>query len=424
MILTLPQLLKLLVLSFLLSTFILPLGLQAQESQTLSVSPTLLNMSANPTQEWQSSVRVINTNSYELNVYVDVVNFAPQGESGQGMFISADTSDESKDTFAEWIEIENKQLTIAPEQTLQIPFTIKVPEDAPPGGHFVALLIGTRPPQDESGVTKVETSQVITSLIFLRVAGDVNESGLIREFKTSSSILESPEADFILRFENNGNVHLQPQGEIKIFNMWGQERGVVPVNQRTLFGNVLPQSIRAYNFSWKGEWSVSDIGRYTAVATLAYGDDERQFASLGTAFWIIPWKVLGSIVLILGAFIALFTWATRAYIRHMLKLAQVGLVSQNDVRVPVSKVSVVAPLEAGILDLRSRLRNDRTSIEFLQTILSFIKTYRSFFIVVSAAIVFLVTVGWFIRSASAPDRGYEFTIEESATSIEAGSVAE
>ena len=72
----------------------------------------------------------------------------------------------------------------------------------------------------------------------------------------------------------------------------GQERGIIPINQASQFGNVLPESIRKFTFTWKGEWSVSDIGRYTAMATLAYGSEERQFASAKTYFWVIPVKLL------------------------------------------------------------------------------------------------------------------------------------
>lgn len=420
---SLQSLTKLLLSVAFLALLCVPLFIHAQETLTLSVSPTLFNMSANPGQEWQSSVRVINSNSYDLNIYVEVVNFAPDGEAGQGRFITPNTSDDKRDTFAEWITVENREISIAPEQTIQVPFTIKVPMDAPPGGHSVAFLIGTKPPQDESGVTKVETSQVITSLVFLRVAGDVIESGLIRELRTTAAIIENPEANFVLRFENNGNVHLQPQGEIKIFNMWGQERGVVPVNQRTLFGNVLPESVRAYNFSWKGEWSVADIGRYTAVATLAYGEEERQFTSFETAFWIIPWKVLLSIFLILAAFITLFTWAIKAYIRRMLQLAHLP----HEKSYPnghIKKVSVVAPLEVGILDLRSRLKDERTATGFLQTILTFVKNYQFFFIVVAALVLFIICIAWFVRNASQAERNFEFTIDDTVTSSESISPAE
>lgn len=60
----------------------------------------------------------------------------------------------------------------------------------------------------------------------MRVEGDVQEDGGIREFRAIDSFLDTPDVTFSLRFENKGNVHLQPRGNIVITNMWGQREGL------------------------------------------------------------------------------------------------------------------------------------------------------------------------------------------------------
>ena len=133
---------------FLLFIFLIsPLFANAQNSISLSVSPTLFEMTANPAQEWDSSIRVINSNPQELEVYIDIVNFAPQGEVGQGVFIPVSEDESQGKTLAEWIKPQMTSVVIPPEKTVEIPFGIAVPEDAPPGGHFAAILIGTKPPK-------------------------------------------------------------------------------------------------------------------------------------------------------------------------------------------------------------------------------------------------------------------------------------
>jgi hypothetical protein len=59
---------------------------------SLSVTPTLFQMSAVAGQSWSSGVKVINNNPHELTVYAQVVNFAPQGESGEGKLIPSHVS--------------------------------------------------------------------------------------------------------------------------------------------------------------------------------------------------------------------------------------------------------------------------------------------------------------------------------------------
>ena len=405
-----------------------PQPAHSQEAVSYTVSPTIFDMTANPGQVFRSTVRIINTNKFELHVYVDLNNFTPKGEDGVPVFETIKKSTDGQTSFAEWIDTEH-ELVIGAEQTVELPLTITVPESASPGGHFAAIMISTKPPASESDKTQVQTAQTISSLFFMRVTGDVKEDGAIRSFRTSSYFLSKPEATFEIRIENKGNVHVQPQGEIRIYNMWGQERGTIPVNQQTLFGNVLPHSVRKFAFTWSSEWSVSDIGRYTAVATLAYGVDTRQFMTADTAFWIIPWKFLLLAISIVGGFIALVSWAIKLYVRRMLALAGVSPGSiQRQIAEAVAEVPakskrgkkaveevkektrrVTAPLEAGILDLRLRLKRSSNLMARFETTINFVRQYWKFFVVLLAILIFTTLVVWFFRSAYAPGRAYQVT---------------
>lgn len=397
-------------------------------------------MTANPGQTFKSTLRIINTNPYELRVFIDRNDFLPKGEEGVPEFIPPNETDAVQSTFAEWVTSE-RELIIAPEQTIELPFQITVPQDAAPGGHFAALMVSTRPPDDPSKVSKVKTAQTISALLFMRVTGDITESSAVRSFRTSNYFLSKPEATFELRIENKGNVHVQPQGEIKIFNMWGKERGTIPVNQYTLFGNVLPNSVRKFSFTWSSEWSITDIGRYTAMATLAYGVDTRQTMYADTAFWIIPWKFLLTIIVVVGGFIALMTWAIKTYVRRMLILAGVrpgaipvtaplepDPISVTDRRTKTAalkKTSTVkektkraaAPLEAGILDLRGRLQNNQTFKDQFLIVVGFVRQYWKFFSVAVAALVFIVLVVLFFKGAFQTERDYEVTIKSQGQDI-------
>ncbi len=386
----------------------------AQGSLSLSVSPTIFEMTANPGQEWNSTLRVVNTNPFPLTVYATVVNFKPLGEDGASEFIPPDLSDDARSSLAEWITVPSGEITIPPEETFTIPVTINPPTDAPPGGHYAAILVGTRPPDNANG-TSVETSQFVSSLVFLRVAGAINESGSIRSFRTTHAVYEKPSVEFALRFENTGNVHLRPEGEIRIYNMWGQERGYIPVNQKTLFGKVLSESTRTFTFNWTGEWSPADIGRYTAVATLAYGDDGRQFASSEVAFWLIPWRVLLIILLVLAAMIYGVSWSIKLYIRRMLSLAGLAETPLREQlrssRRPRRTVSVMAPIEAGILDLRSRLKPGSSLRDTVATTWSLIVSYRLFLLGVAIIGLSIAAVTWFVSSATDTERAYEVTVD-------------
>jgi LytR cell envelope-related transcriptional attenuator len=397
----------------------LPSYSSAQETVSFSVSPTIYDMTANPEQVWQSTVRIINPNPFELTLSITPSNFIPKDEDGIPQFVPLKEGDVAKDTLAEWIETE-QEIKIPAEKTYELPFKISVPQGATPGGHYAALMISTKPGEG-SGNGQVQTSQIISALLFLRVTGDITESSTIRSFRTANYFLSKPETRFEIRVENKGNVHMQPQGEIKIFNMWGRERGTIPINQQTMLGNVLPQSVRKFSFEWKSEWALSDIGRYTAKATLAYGVDERQFISADTAFWIIPWKILLVLFLVLGSLIATITWAMKLYIRHVLTLAGVAPAPSEVKDLPVEKKrtptknvlttkAVTAPIGVSILDLRSQLKKaDGPWRDTVMVYINFVKKYWKFFAGFGAVLLLVAIIVWFIVGALSNDRAYQVT---------------
>lgn len=413
-----------------LGFFLMPCVVDAQVSQSLSVTPPLFELSILPGDVWQSQVKVLNNNPYELTVYADVVNFAPVGEDGQGKFIPIldDPSLGKKVTLAEWIEVSDAPFTIEPEQARDIPFFVDIPVDAAPGGHFAAILISTEPPPRD-GVVAVRTSQVVTSLFFVRVDGDITEAGSIREFAVTDGIVPTPETNFKLRFENKGNVHLQPRGDILITNMWGKERGTIPINNQTNFGNVLPDSIREFNFSWKGEPSLADIGRYKAIVTLAFGEDGIQNVTATTYFYVVPIKATLITLLALVLSIAFMTWIIRSYVRRMLMLAGIDpslaktaprasrlTELDKDVRVSSYK-AITAPLRAGASEFKEKLSAARRAGNIRSALISFVLSYKIFFVGIGGLVIVASIATLFFIDVLEGQRNYEVTIDKGDTEV-------
>jgi len=406
---------------FSLLLLLLLLAPQGVSAITLSVTPTLFEMSAVPSQAWKSSVKVINNNKQDLTIYAQVVNFAPQGETGQGKFMPVFGDFTEGKTLAEWITVPADSVTIPRESSVEIPISVQLPSDAAPGGHFAAIMIGTKPPDDDNAF-HVRTSQVVTSLFFVRVAGNVIENGTVRTFRVVDPFIDTPEAHFEVRFENKGNVHLQPQGEIVITNMWGKERGVVPINHQTHFGNVLPDSIRKFDFTWKGERSITDIGKYKAVLTLGYGQDQKKFSTQVANFWVVPVKPLLTVLGSLLAIILFASWAVRSYVRRILEMSHGNTyvppsqrivkrqVKDGDVMIQ-KRISVADPIMSGMGDYKQRLRKTEALGEVIKTSLDFIYTYKKFFAGISVAIFAVVLIWYFFTEVLTSQRDYEVVIE-------------
>ncbi len=389
---------------------------------TFTVTPPIFQLNLQPGETWTSGVRVVNSNPYDITIYAEPVLFRPTGESGRPSFFIpednvADTPDRS--TLAGWITVSRTAITIPQEQTVTIPLAVSVPDNAAPGGHYAAVLIGNRPPKASLEGGTVSVSSSIASLMFLRVAGDVIEDGRIRSFSTERTVYETAEARLSLRFENEGNVHLRPQGDITIYNMFGKKRGFIPVNQANDYGNVLPGSIRKFTFSWESSPGTLDIGRYRAEATIGYGDEAKQFAQSTIYFYVLPLVPILQIVGGLVMFIMFIGWAIRAYIRRALVLetSRVGSQSTKDVSrgVTVSPEadaqlkleSLILPIKEGMIDLRrgtvashtyeQAQRADRHESDRM-TFTEFMRAYRFFFL-----FIVVLAVGWLAANAFLAD---------------------
>lgn len=375
---------------------------QSESGQVITVSPSLFSVTVDPGQPWQSALRVINSNNYELVVYPSVMDFVPSGEGGTGQLMPVLDEEMAGQTLADWIQVSSEPLRIPPQQSVSVPVTVIVPDEAAPGGHYAALVVSTRPPETELSAPTIQTAQVVTSLFFLTVDGEIVEQGSIREFGTEKSVFNRPEVDFNLRFENRGTVHIQPQGQINITNMWGQERGTIPINTQTSFGNVLPDSIRQFNFSWNGEFSLYDIGRYQAEVVLVYGSKARQTVTAQTYFWIIPLREIALGVTVYLGILVLLGWSIKIYIRRILRQSipissrPSVVVAPNTSPHPVDHPPTTAP--AG-----------KTSPRTLSRIIAFI--YAKQLYVTLAAFLLGVIMTWlFVSDVLRSDTYYEVSI--------------
>lgn len=417
----------LVVLLALVGSVVSPLPLNASDSLTVSVTPPFTQLTIGPGEFWASTLKIVNPNDHDVTYYANVVNFENTGEAGKGKFIPLlsefDGTPADQGTLARWIGISEEPVTVPAGKSFDVPFTVRIPADASPGGHYAAILVGTRPTKDAGSTgSSVLVSSYVSSLFFVKIKGDVVEKGRIREFIPEKSLYEKPEAKFVLRFENQGNVHLQPRGTIEIFNMWGKERGKMQINEKTNFGNVLPNSVRRFEFDWSGEYSPFDIGRYSAIVTLAYGDEQKQNVSATTYFWVVPIIPVATTAGALLFGVGVIGFFIRRYIRRVLELERVRLggdVNQLHETPHLTLQAMTLPIREGVVDLRrvsstvedSAIIHDVPSGAPLTTTRmdgrSFVAKYKLFFVALVVFTALFALAVWYFGEVTVSSRDFE-----------------
>jgi hypothetical protein len=390
---------------------------------SVTVTPPLIQLTIGPGDNWTSAIKVVNNNSYDVTYFSQVLDMEANGETGQSKFIpilgKPDPSLAASE-LARWITLPEKPITIKAGASADLQFSVRIPETAEPGGHYAAILVGTQPLGSTTKGSLMKVSTYVSSLIFVRIKGDVVESGRIREFTSDKTLYQTPKADFVLRFENLGNTHLKPEGDVTIYNMWGKQRGQVLINQDANFGNVLPKSIRRFEFSWEADENVFDIGRYSAVVTLAYGQDSKKNISATTYFWVVPVVPVATTIGTVTVFLILIAWFIRRYIRRALLLERerygaIPMAHMTETRAPIME-TIIEPLKEGVVDLRQVARGQKVPqipasipIQEIERGLSFgqfVKKYQLFFVFLLVLIICVVATWIYLSKVLIPERNY------------------
>ncbi len=324
--------------------------------KSLTISPPLMDLEVDPGQTIVEEFKVINETDEPIELSVSIERFRARGEEGQPEFVS---SEEEEAEFYNWIEIDKEPFILLPQTRKIIPLIIRVPEKASPGGYYAAIFWSTAPPKIKEEKIAVGVVGKVGALILLKITGEVKEEGRLLEFflKERKRILNRLPVDFVVRFENTGNVHLKPEGEIEITDIFGKVITSLLINKRR--ANVLPESVRKFENKWetryrgakglileakkkenflenfirefRNEKNNFAFGKFFAQLNLRYGK-ERKFVEATRDFWIIPWRIFSFSLVSLIIVLFFLTWCFKRYNQWVITKYQAKLMKEEEKR--------------------------------------------------------------------------------------------
>jgi hypothetical protein len=241
--------------------------------QAVTIEPTKQTAILDPGTSGFFELSVLNNEDTTKFFVPEVDVFSVDSESGSPIFGMADVA-------TKWIRVEPAQLTLAPGERGVFKYIVDIPEFEPTGGHYLALFAR----QSGSG-GQVSIGSRAGSLLYLYVAGEAQESASKEYFFSEKKLFFKGENMVHLALINSGNVHLDPAGEIVLFDMWGNEVDRRPLNSE--------HHIMLPGGEWKKSFSFSDglmgnqFGSFSVKANISYGYSE-QIINLSSGFWYVP----------------------------------------------------------------------------------------------------------------------------------------
>ncbi|QQS22946.1 hypothetical protein IPM19_00010 [bacterium] len=329
------------------SILLLPIGLVVMGflfsptfAQALTVTPRL-ELNGDPGQTLLTLLKITNEERQSKTFYLRTENFNAQDETGNPSFNTR------REGLSTWINAP-LSVTLGPGQSIDLPMQVSIPEAADPGGHYAAIFFLTEPPDiAENGSLGI--SAKLGTLILLRVNGDFVSDANILEFATvdKKRFFTGLPVQFYYRFQNTGDDHVKPQGDIVITNIFGGKTKILSAN--TVDGSVLPKSVRKFFSTWtertgeqrqepvidppKSEplpyWDSVNyqarnfvMGRYKAELGVAFGSQGLKSDSEKFVFYVIPWQLLTVAIPALLVVLFILRFILKRYNRYIIKKAQ------------------------------------------------------------------------------------------------------
>jgi hypothetical protein len=292
----------------------------ANAAQGVQISPTLVELNATKGKTYNINLGVTNVTGTDLSYKTSISDFGASGETGSPhIFIDSKLTEIS--SIRTWVDIV-PDFALNAHQSRTVPAQITIPANAEPGGHYgVIQFSGTAPKLDKTGVGLSASAGV---LILIRVDGLITEKADLASFYTSASqngketsFFENGPAYFVVRIQNEGNIHVKPTGNIEVTDMFGGVVAKIPINKDQ--SNVLPNSIRRFtDAKVNKDWM---FGPYKANLTLGYGTNGQ--AITGTiSFWVIPWRIILAVVLVLVTVIYILRRIIKVYNKRIIEKAK------------------------------------------------------------------------------------------------------
>lgn len=249
-----------------LSSFLPSLAWAADQSVGLAVDQTIFSLAAFPGEEAVLEINISNLLDKEQLVSLEIGDLL-FGDNNRPEMVA-----EKNELFGmkEWIAPETEKTILAPKQTQKISFHLKIPQDATVGSHYCGIFFRGLPEITGENFQDVLIGAQIGSLVLLNVKGEAAGAGAIKDFQ--APLLTEEKTALKVEFENLGNIHYIPFGQIEMKNIFSQKEQKLELEKHFVF----PGKKYSFENIWQ---SGSDWGVYRAKAYFVDGDQAPHFAS-------------------------------------------------------------------------------------------------------------------------------------------------
>ena len=252
--------------------------------EEITISPTEKHFELNPGETVSDSLVVLNSGqvAYDFLSYTSPYSVA-NGSYNAQYDVNTPRSDAYK-----WVQMDTTKWHADVRQTVTIPFTIRVPADASPGGHYGVIFAETQPAGETSGIVRKKR---IGMVLYVKVKGDVVNEGQVTSIATNWFYSHAP-VTATVSVEDKGNTDFVAQTKMTVTDLFGGVKYTASNEHNILPGTTRDIPITYDNPPWFGLFKVK------VDATVMGATETRETYVLVAPYWLF---VVIGLAIVLGA---------------------------------------------------------------------------------------------------------------------------
>ncbi len=200
----------------------------AASGRAIAISPTSQKIVLVPGETYRGGFEVVNPYGADGDLHYTART------SSFSQIASTDSKDDYGDvdfetktnmnTIVDWTTLENATGTVEPNGQKTITFKIAVPEDAPAGGQYMAILVREDPKYTKSNTDSLSVNEVMQMafVVYAEVSGETRRDAEILE-NNIPSFLFSNQLQATSRVKNDGNIHADATYTFQVWPMFSDE---------------------------------------------------------------------------------------------------------------------------------------------------------------------------------------------------------
>jgi len=272
----------------------------AQSNGRVRVAPAVQEVTMK-TDEKSKDIIITYTNSTnsELTLSLSTLDFKQSDDLGRIGFLSESSG--YSYSLSSFLSLQSDELRLAPQESKDIVVRIENRDDVSPGGHYAAVLAKVQSDRKQ-GTTSI--SPTLSSLLLVSKQGGERYNLSLKSvgWPDSPVVFSIPQRSEYL-FQNEGNVHLVPQGRVDVVDMFQRPIAKGVVNESS--ARIFPESRRYITVQYYHQKWVFPVSVLTMVAKGNDSLHKTGYSHRDIVLYIHP-AVIIFLLVVMGVIVSMY----------------------------------------------------------------------------------------------------------------------